>query len=314
VGVGLLPGRGETPGGLLLGAGSRLHLLGNDGRDAPPFPFHLPDSVRLASLVAAPAADGNARILAYTAGNSLFLLDARGRQYTGWVAKRLDFPLAGPPVLLGVNGREVVVAPLRNGYIYAFDAQGGLLPGFPLSAGARLAGGVAVQAGATLSRTRLSVINQHGELLVISLGGDVVSRRRVATWSRTATFHLVPDQRGSSFVLTRQDGGRLDVFQPAGGAPLLSQSFVTSGDKPVQLFDFGRGHRVLAVTEPGPGQVFLYDGQGKQLGAQALPSTGTRVGLTYDATTDTYQLVRLVNNELRRTALKLAPPAPAATP
>ena len=310
VGAAPLPAGGGLPGGLLLGAGARLHLLAADGREPLPFPLHLPDTVRVTMLVAGPGPtpDAPARLLAVTAGNDLLLLDANGRQFPGWQPKRLDFPLAGRPLLLGVSGRDVVLAPLLNGYVYAFDGQGGLLPGFPLSVGGRLAGEVLVQAGSTLGRTRLTLVNQHGELVTFTLTGDVLSRRRVATWSRTARFGLVPDPRGRTFVLTRTDDNQLDVYLPAQAAPLLTQRFVTSGDKPVQFFDFGQGRRVLAVTEPGPAQVFLYDGQGRLLGGAPLPSTGTGVGLSYDATTDTYQLVRVVGHELRRTELKVTLP------
>ncbi|GAA4356128.1 hypothetical protein GCM10023185_19620 [Hymenobacter saemangeumensis] len=294
-------------GGLLLGAGNRLHLLGSDGRELAPFPLNLPDSVRVKAVLAAPGSSpGEAtQLLAATAGNTLFLLDAQGRLYPGWQPKRLDFPLAGLPMLLRINGRAVVVAPLKNGYVYAFDQQGGLYPGFPLSVGARLAGGLFLQPGATLSRSRLTLVNQHGELVTFSLAGDVLTRRRVATWSRTAEFRLVPDQRSSSFVVVRDDAGRLDIFVPNASRPLVSQALVTSGPKPVQLFDFGRGKRLLAITEPSPGQVFLFNAQGKPLGAEPLPSTGQGVALSYDATSDTYQLVRLVGKELRRLDLKV---------
>lgn len=307
VGLGLLPARGGVPGGLLLGAGSRLHLLANDGRPVLPFPLHLPDTVRVAALLAgAGSGSGAARLLALTAGHSLLLLDAQGRLFPGWQPKRFEFPLAGLPALLSVNGRDVVLVPLQNGYVYAFDGQGALLPGFPISVGSRLAGGVLAQPGATLGGTRLTVVNQHGELLTFTLSGDILSRRRVATWSRTARFRLVPDQRGRTCVLTREDGNQLDVYGLTQAAPLLTQRFVTSGEKPAQLFDFGRGRRVLAVTEPGPGQVFLYDGKGQPVGGAPLPSTGTGVGLSYDATTDTYHLVRLVGREVRRTDMKIS--------
>ena len=198
-----------------------------------------------------------------------------------------------------VAGRVVVLAPLQNGYLYAFDAQGGVLPGFPLSAGARLAGGLLVEAGPTLARTRLTLVNQHGELLRLTLAGDLLERRRLATWSRTARFQLVPDPRGTAFVVTRLDGNRLDVYAPTQAAPLLTQSFVTSGDKPVQFFHFGAGRQVLALTEPAPGQVSLFDGHGKPLGPPR-PSTAPGIGLTYDATTRTYHVVRAVGKELRR--------------
>ena len=310
VGAALLPGGGGVAGGLLLGAGHRLHLYANDGRPVLPFPLNLPDTVRVAALLAAPGSrpDAPARLLALTAGNDLLLLDAKGKLFPGWQPKRLDFLLAGRPVLLSVSGRDVVLVPLQNGYVYAFDGQGNLFPGFPLSMGGRLAGGVLVQPGSTLGRTRFTLVNQHGELVSFTLTGDILSRSRVATWSRTARFRLVPDPRGRTFVVTREEGNQLDAYLPNRPVPLLTQRFVTSGAKPTQFFDFGNGRRLVAVTEPGPGQVFLYDGKGRLLGGRSMPSTGTGVGLSYDVTTDTYHLVRTVGRELRRTELKVALP------
>ncbi|MBO2012799.1 hypothetical protein [Hymenobacter negativus] len=309
VDVNLLPAGGGVAGGLLLGAGHRLHLLGNEGQPLLPFPLNLPDTVRVAALLTAAAgADAPARLLALTAGNDLLLLDTKGHLYPGWQPKRLDFPLAGRPAILSVSGRDVVLAPLQNGYVYAFDGQGNLFPGFPLSMGARLAGDVLAQAGSTLGRSRLTLINQHGELITFNLAGEILSRKRITTWSRTARFRLVPDQRGRSYVLTREDGSQLDIYKPDQATPLLTQRFVTSGEKPVQFFDFGKNHQVVAVTELGPAQVFIYDNKGQLQGAAALPSTGSGIGLNYDATTDSYQLVRIVGRELRRTELKLMQP------
>ncbi len=305
VGAALLPAGPGTAGGLVLAAGPRLHCLAlADGREVPSFPLNLPDTARATALRASTPAGAAPRLLATAGAQALFLFDAKGRQYPGWGPKALDFPLAGAAALLSVSGRDVVVCPLQNGYVYAYDQRGSLLPGFPLSVGARLAGGLAVQPGSTLGRTRLTVVNQHGELVVFTLGGDVVGRRRVATWSRTATFRLVPAAGGRSYGLTREDGGRYDFYLPDQAAPVVSRGFVTSGPKPTQFFDFGAGGRLVAVSEPGPGLAYVFDARGRLLGGQPLASTGAGVGLAFSAGPNTYQLVRLVGRELRRAELR----------
>ncbi|RZK61190.1 MAG: hypothetical protein EOO59_05675 [Hymenobacter sp.] len=206
------------------------------------------------------------------------------------------------------------MAALRNGYVYAFTQTGERYPGFPVSAGAQLSGPLLAQPAATLARSVLRLVNQHGELLTLTLSGDITNRRRVATWSRTATFSLVPEATGraGAFVIVREDGGRLDVYNPALAtpAPLLSRQLLTSGPKPVQWFDFGGGRQVLALTEPGPQHVALFDGQGRPLGGPAAqgpaapwPSTGTGVGLRYEAARRRYLLVRVLGHELRRNEL-----------
>jgi hypothetical protein len=307
------------PGGpphLLLATAGRLHLLdAADGREAPHFPLNLPDSLRATAVVAlsvgTPPAGGAApRLLVVAGPQTLLMLDANGRLYPGWQPKRLDAPLAGVPLLLSIGGRDVVLALLQNGYVYAFDQQGSPWPGFPLSVGARLAGGAWVQPGATLSRSRVTVVNQHGELVRFSLSGEVLSRRRVATWSRTARFRLVPSQPAGpngvspSAVVVREEGGKLTIWRPEGGEAVLTQGFLTSDEKPVQFFDFGRDRQVLALTEPGPGQVFLYDSRGQRLSLDALPSTAPGVGLSAPATPGgRYQLLRVVGKELRRAEL-----------
>lgn len=307
VGAAPLPAGPGTAGGLALAAGRRLYRLAlADGREALPFPLNLPDTVRATALQISALVGAAPRLLVTAGAQALFLLDAKGRQYPGWGPKVLDFPLAGAAVLLSVGGRDVVVCPLQNGYVYAYDQRGGLLPGFPLSVGARLAGGVAVQVATTLGRTRLTVVNQHGELVTFTLVGDVLVRRRVATWSRTATFRLVPATGGgASYGVARdEEGGRYDFYLPPQAVPVVSRRFVTSGVKPTQFFDFGAGGRVVAVSEPGPGLAYVFDAQGRLLGGQPLASTGVGVGLAYHAPTGTYQLVRLLGHELRRTELR----------
>ena len=297
-------------GRLLLASAHQLHWLNPaDGQEAPGFPLNLPDSLTVAYV----AAGTSARLLVATTSQELLLFDTNGRRYPGW-PRRLEAPLAGPPVLLTVAGRDVVVAALRNGYVYAFDQAGGRYPGFPVSAGAHLEGPLLATAGPTLARSQLRLVNQHGELVTITLSGDLTARRRVATWSRGATFRLVPEAggRAGSFVVVRQDGGQLDVFSPGRVAPLLSRQLLTSGEKPVQWFDFGVAHQVLALTEPLPGQVWLFNGQGRPLGPSsptparaAWPSTGTGVALRYDAARQRYELLRLLGRELRRDEVRM---------
>ncbi|WP_400191182.1 hypothetical protein [Hymenobacter sp. B81] len=291
---------------LALATASRVFLLTDKGQPAPNFPLNLPDTLQATYLATAPGAGAQpARLLVADRYANLYLYDTNGSAPPAWQPKKLDFALAAAPLLLNVAGRDVVVTLLGNGYVYAFDGLGNPMPGFPISVGARLASGAFVESGATLRRTRLTVVNQHGELVTFTLSGDVAPRRRVATWSRTSTFQLVPDQQQRRYVVVRDDGqGRLTVFEP-GGRQLVERRFLTSAPKPVQLFDFGAGRQVLVLTEPGPGKAYLYDARGRLVGGEPFDSNAPTVELTYEAATGTYQFYRVVGNELKRLALKL---------
>ncbi|MBX0289987.1 hypothetical protein K3G63_06020 [Hymenobacter sp. HSC-4F20] len=298
----------HLPGGagVLLTTPSQLFLYNSQGQSQPNFPLNLPDTVRATSLSVSPPGGAAApRLLVAGASGNLFLYDTQGRTYPGWQPKQLEFRLAGPPQYLVVAGRDVIVVLLENGYVYAFDQAGGTYPGFPISIGARLGGGVLVEAGSSFSRSRLTAVSQRGELVSFTLSGDVVARRRVATWSRTSQFRLVPDQQQRSYVVVREDGGQLALFTAA-GQQVLSQRFITSAPRSVQFFSFGPGRQVYALTETGPGKTYLYDARARLVGGQPFDSSVPRVGLTYDPATGLYHLFRVASQELRRTDIRLA--------
>ncbi|WP_375435814.1 hypothetical protein [uncultured Hymenobacter sp.] len=284
----------------LLATAGQLHLLDANGRSASNFPLNLPDSVQATALSVSPAGNGAPRLLIAGGGGNLFLYDTDGNAYPGWQPKRFDFNLAAPPLYLVVGGRDIIVVLLENGYVYACDPQGSVYPGFPISVGARLQSTALAEIGATLSRTHLTVVSQHGERVTFSLAGDVISRARVATWSRNSVFRLIPDQRQRGYVVSREEGGQLDLFEPT-GRRLLGQKFLTSGVKPAQFFDFDRGRRMYILTEPGPRRAYVYDRQGRLLGGRPFESSASAVGLEYDARTKIFHLYRTVGTELRRT-------------
>ncbi|MDU0368963.1 hypothetical protein ACFPAF_01040 [Hymenobacter endophyticus] len=290
--------------GFLLATPGQLFQYSIRGQVQPNFPLNLPDTVRATSLSVSPGGGGVRRLLVAGASGNLFLYDTQGRTFPGWQPKQLEFRLAGPPHYLTVAGRDVLVVLLENGYVYAFDEAGGTYPGFPISMGGRLSGSGLAETGATLSRSRLTVVNQHGELVSFNLSGDIVSRRRVATWSRSSRFQLIPDQAQRSFVVAREEGGRSALFD-ASGRQILSQQFVTSAPRSVQYFNFGPGRQLYALTETGPGNLFLYDAKARLVSGQPFRSSAPQAALTFDPATDIYHLFRVVGSELRRTNVKL---------
>ncbi|WP_044002399.1 hypothetical protein [Hymenobacter swuensis] len=291
--------------GFLLSTPGQLFQLNSRGQVQPNFPLNLPDTVRATSLSVSPAG-GSAprRLLVAGASGNLFLYDTQGRTFPGWQPKQLEFRLAGPPQYLTVDGRDVLVVLLENGYVYAFDQAGSPYPGFPISMGARLTGSGLAETGASLSRSRVTVVTQHGELVSFNLSGDIISRRRVATWSRTSRFQLIPDQQQRDYVVAREEGNHFTLLS-SGGRQLLNQTFITTAPRSVQYFNFGPGRQLYAVTETGPGKTYLYDAGSRLIGGQPFNTTTPQVALSHDPVTGIYHLFRVVGSELRRTDVKL---------
>ncbi|SNC64510.1 hypothetical protein SAMN06265337_1094 [Hymenobacter gelipurpurascens] len=291
--------------GFLVASATQLFGYNSQGKPLPNFPFNLPDTLQATSLtVSPPGGNQPQRLLVAGSGSNLFLYNTQGRIFTGWQPRQLEFRLAAPPHYLTVNGLDVIVVLLENGYIYAYNQAGGVYPGFPISVGARMQSKALVETGSSLRRTRLTVVTQHGERVSFNLSGDIVARGRIATWSRNSVFHLVPDQEQRTYVVVREEGGRLALFD-ATGRQLLSQTFITSAPKQVQYFNFGAGRQVYAITEQGPSKAYLYDAKLRLLGGQPFDSTVPQIALDYNLPTATYHLFRVVGSELRRTDLKL---------
>jgi hypothetical protein len=290
--------------GFLLASTNQLYLFDPQGRLAPHFPLNLPDSVQVSSLTPSPQSRGGAtRLLVGGGGGNFFLFDTNGNAFPNWQPKRLEFSPAAPPHYLSVAGSDVIVVLLENGYIFAFDKQGGTYPGFPISVGARLHTAAFVEAGPTLQRTHLTVVTQQGERVQFNLSGYVLNRSRISTWSRGCTFRIIPDQEKRSYVVVRQEAnGLLTVFDAA-GRRVLERRFTTSGEKPVQFFDFGTGRRLFTITEPGPNQVYLYNSKGKQLGGRSYTSTTPAIGARFDTGTNSWILYRTEGRALRRTSV-----------
>ncbi|TGE04127.1 hypothetical protein [Hymenobacter fodinae] len=291
--------------GFLLGSATQLFGYNSRGQLLPNFPLNLPDTVQATSLTVLPIRGGQAaRLLVAGSGSNLFLYDTQGRSFPGWQPKQLDFRLAAPPHYLSVNGRDVIVTLLENGYVYAYDQAGGVYPGFPISVGARLHSGALAEIGPTMRRSRLTVVTQHGERVSFNLSGDIVSRSRIATWSRNSEFHLVPDQQQRTYVVTREEGGRLTLFDAA-GRQLLTQTFVTSAPKQAQYFNFEGGRQVYVLSEQGPGKVYLYDARARLVGGQPFDSSTPQIALEFNPATSVYYLFRVIGKELRRSDLRL---------
>ncbi|WP_303311310.1 hypothetical protein [Hymenobacter sp. BT730] len=289
--------------GFLLATTNQLVLLDPQGRPAPHFPLNLPDSVQVSSLTPSPNQGGATRLLVGGGGGNFFLYDTNGNLLPNWQPKRLEFSPAAPPHYLSVAGSDVIVVLLENGYIFAFDRQGGTYPGFPISVGARLHTSAFVETGSTLQRTRLTVVTQQGERVQFNLSGYVLNRSRISTWSRGCTFRIIPDQQQRTYVVVRQEpNGLLTIFDAA-GRRVVERRFTTSDVKPVQFFDFGTGRRLLSITEPGPNQVYLYNSKGKQLGGRTFPSSAPTIEARFDASTNSWIIYRSEGRALRRTSV-----------
>ena len=301
---------GEGRPRLLLATAARLYALeAPTGFDVDNFPFYLSDSLRIQHLAAFTAAAPDIKLFVDDPTGNLYGFDAQGRALAGWQPRDLGAALADAPRALRVEGRDLLVAALANGDVYLLDHTGGVLPGFPVSAGGPLGtGALAVVPAPTLRATRVSVVTTTGRLTTFSGRGEVLLQRALPRPDDgRARFELVPFDNGTAgvppsgeFVVSRQEPNRVTLYDPETGAARLTRAFLTAAPKVVQAFRLtGGGGTVLALTERGPGRCYLFDERGRPLGVRVLDADGP-IALTYNPQTGDVVAWTTTGKTLRR--------------
>ena len=284
----------------LFAAANSIYCLNQSGRPVSSFPFHLPDTVAIAQLAVLPLGPGQEpRLLMGDQAGNLFMVDMAGNLQPGWMPKIMEAPLAAIPQHYRVNGRDVLLVMLQNGYIYAFNSRGELYPGFPLNVDAPLHQGAFGTAASSLRQTRLTVLSQTGLRVTFNLTGQVLAQQQLpATPGRDARFEMVQEPAGKSYIISRQERGKMSLYDQ-NLKLLLEKNFITSSKKISQYFDYGPLNRIYVLTETGPGKTYLYNYQAQLIGRRPIDNK-LPVRMQYNARTQRYSLYSAAGNQLTR--------------
>jgi hypothetical protein len=281
----------------LFATANSIHCLQPDGREIENFPFTLSDSLQIQRLTLLRDKQNNYRLLLDDPAGRLLLLDLNGNLQPGWDPKQLASPLAAAPRYYQLNGREIIVALLQNGFIYAFNLRGEVYPGFPIAVEEPLASEVFTKTGTSFRSTQLTTVTTGGQLVTFNLTGQFVQRKQLPTGRRQSVFELVPDPQGQSYIIVRQSPGKVSLFDQ-NQKLLLEKNFITSSRKLVQYFNFGPLHRIYALTETGPQKSYLYTYRARLIGqpiTNELP-----LAMEFNPKTGSYTLFSSFGTELRK--------------
>ncbi|WP_347157977.1 hypothetical protein [Pontibacter chitinilyticus] len=284
---------------------NHIHAIDNQGQELENFPFNLGDSLRIQHLsVFDYEKNGNYRLLVDDAQGNLYLYDMRGTAIPGWQPRRMDYRLAAEPQHIRVGGYDVILVLLENGYIYALNRDGETYPGFPFSIKSPLTSGAIIKAGSDLRHTEATVVTKYGDVVVFNLQGKMLQREQLLRPSKRAMFELIPESsNGRSFILVRQDQGKVAVFDQD-LRQVFEKRYVTSAPKIVQYYNFGGDKKVYAITETGPQKTYLYDEKGNLIGGRALENSQP-VTIYYNEGTNTYTIYTVLRHELRKIDFKV---------
>ncbi|WP_153042569.1 hypothetical protein [Rufibacter ruber] len=278
---------------------NRIFGVDKNGNDLENFPFTLGDSLRLQQLTVFDYdKNGNYRLAVDDQLGNIFLLDMQGNLQGGWTPMRLDSRLAAPPQHLKVNGRNVIMVVLENGFVYAFGEQGEPYPGFPINLGANLRSGLFVKPGISFRRSTCATVTQSGEVVTFDLTGEIISRKQLLRPDRRSTFELVPEPTGKSYIIARTDPGRVALYSQELKL-LLDRRFVTSSAKEVQYFHFGGDKKLYVIRETGTRKAYLFDVQAQPLGKDPI-NTSFPVSVQFNEVQNQYILFASFNRVLQK--------------
>jgi len=283
---------------------NRIHAIDNQGKNLENFPFNIGDTLRIQRLAVFDfEKNRDYRFLVDDALGNLYMYDTRGNTIPGWQPRPMDYRLAATPQHLRVGGRDVILVLLENGYIYALDTKGETLPGFPFSLRVPITSEGVARVGADLRRSQVTVVSRYGEVVVFNLQGQVLKREQLPRPSKSAMFDLIPDAGGRSFIIVRQDQGKVAAFDQD-LKELFEKRYVTSAPKIVQYFNFGGGNQVYAITETGPQKTYLYGADARLIGGRSLESNQP-VSIFYNEVGNNFTVYKVYRRELQKLTFKL---------
>jgi hypothetical protein len=234
---------------------------------------------------------------------NLYMFDTRGNTIPGWQPRRMDYRLAATPQHLRVGGRDVILVILENGYVYALNPKGETYPGFPFNLRVPITSEGVAKVGADLRRSLVTVVTRYGEVVEFNLQGQVQKREQLPRPSKSAMFDLIPDASGRSYIIVRQDQGKVTAFDQDLKV-IFEKRFVTSAPKIVQYFNFGGGNQVYAITETGPQKTYLYGPDARLIGGRSLESNQP-VSIYYNEVANNYTVYKVIRKELQKLSFKL---------
>jgi hypothetical protein len=287
----------------LFASSNKIHCLDRNGKSVENFPFNLQDTLQVQRLAVFDYDQNrNFRLLVDDNLGNLYMFDAQGNTISGWQPRRMEYRLAATPQHYKINGRDVIMVLLENGYVYALNRQGEPYPGFPFNLKSPLRSGAFARPGASFRKSLFTVVTEMGEVVVFNLEGELLRQDQLLRPSRNSWFELVPEAGGKSFVIARQDQGIVTLFDQD-RAQVLEHRFVTSARKHVQYHHFGGDRRIYTLIERGPQKTYLFDGRGQLIGNRAIDNV-LPVTVVYNDLNNRYFLYKAHKNELRTLAFK----------
>ena len=235
------------------------------GSQIPDFNYQLPDSLSGLEHSVLIDYDHNFEYRLYLTGRHGIVLaaDRSGRLLPGWNPKRLESSLALPPVHIRIAGRDYILLLDTRGSLMMTNRKGEIQPGFPIQLKGSDYSGWFLEPGLNEEGSFVYCFSRLGQMEKVNLLGVLVSSIQLFRPDVTTRFDLHPDQRGRSFVVSRQNKGSVTIFDQS-YRPVFEHK--SEGSRfAIRHFQFGGTNRIFAITDLDQKQCMLYNESGDRI-------------------------------------------------
>lgn len=290
----------------LFATSSDIYAIDRNGQTVEGFPIGLPDSVHIHTISAIDYDNSrDYRFLASDRKGELYLFSKEGKLLDGWNPLRLPYGygLGSAASHIRIQARDYIIVPQANGIIQVLNRKGKPYEGFPFLINDRIHNPLFIEAGINAQKTTLTALTDNGEISTFNLLGEPVSHRQLYRPDKTTLFKTVIEASGKDWLVARQDNKKLSILDKE-GKTLFEKEYASPKHTLVQLYDFGAGLRIIAVTDPLEKQTYLYDYSGRLISDQFIKNSRP-ISVLYLESQDKLLIYRSDGQELGMVTIKL---------
>ncbi len=266
----------------------QVYILDRNGDLIPGYPKQLPDAGILHFNVIDYDLSKNYRFALSDESGNTYLTDKDLTILEGWNPKSFLRKSLQPLQHQRLGRRDIMISVQQNGIVNVTNRRGSDMRGFPFDTQKTLDSRYFLRSSNGLANSSITLISTDGELIELTLEGDVIQRNQLLKTSAETTFRLVPDRNNRSFLIIRREGNKFDVLDDTGNL-LFTKDYFAEEEVLIQYYEFGAGRDLLVFTDTFSETLYIYDKSGNLLTGNPLNSAH-EVSILYSSVKREFQV------------------------
>lgn len=260
----------------------KIHLIDRTGEYLPGYPKGI-DASRAIDHFSVIDYDKsrNYRFALTDVDGRVFLTDKDLKLLDGWGPKNLERKSILPLRHARLGRKDVMISIQQNGLIHVMNRRGENMPGFPFDTKESIESEYFLKESNTLGSSSITVVTSEGQLIEVSLEGNVIRRNQLIKEKQETRFYLLIDRLKRSYLIIRKEGNAYDILDDTGNL-LFSKEYLSSQKVLSQFYRFGAGKDLIIFIDAINDSLFIYDKSGKLVTGNPLKASN-EISLLYSS-------------------------------